>query len=438
MMEINRFTIVLALTMIFLLQSCGKTSEIEIVNSDIANFWIAYDKIRATNDTVKKRKLLKQHFIDKASAGQKKMFEVRNYTVEEYLDVIEKYPKFWNSLRPNTKNFEEHNKEVLKAISKLKAVYPEMKKSSVYFTMGAFRSPGTGIDSTLILGSEFALGNLEINTTEFKRTKDHIVDYHKIDPLKYLQSLSIHEYIHTQQNYPVYNILSWTLYEGIAEFIGTQITEQASPWSAFTYGPENEDFVKEVFESQMFDSGNMDNWLWSANNQFGHRDLGYYIGYSIAKIHYEKSSNKKQAIKELIELDYENEVAVERIVDDTNFFSISLKELYAKYELERPKVLGIKQFKNGSIEVDPSISLVTIKFSAPMNPNYRGFDFGPLGEENAMKLHKFIGFSKDSTSLSFHVKLEPNKRYQLQLPHKFKSNKGFRMKPYLIDFATSN
>ena len=433
-MKTNNF--VLIAFVFFLLLSCNNEETTQIISSDIDNFWVAYDKINATNDTILKRKYLKEHFIDKASIGQKKMFALRNYTPKEYLDVIKKYPKFWTSLRKNTLDFKPHNAEILKGISKLRAVYPEMKNSSVYYTMGAFRSPGTGVDSTLILGSEFALGDLTINTTEFKGDKEHIIAYHNIDPLKYLQSLSIHEYIHTQQNFPVYNILSWTLYEGIAEFIGTHLTEQKSPWSAFKYGPENEKFVKDTYEHQLFDSGNMDNWLWSNNNQFGHRDLGYYVGYSIAKIYYENSKDKSLAIKQLIELDYEDETEVERIVNSTNYLSGTLAALYKSYETNRPQVLGIKQFKNGSLDVDASIKLVTIQFSKPMNPDRRGFDFGPLGRENAMIMTKYIGFSEDKTEVRFEVNLEPNKKYQLQLPSKFMDTSGLFIKPYLIDFHT--
>ena len=438
--ETNRILKTIHCTLIasifFFLLSCKNEETTQIISSDIDNFWVAYDKIKSTDDTLLKQKYLQENFIDKASLGQEKMFEVRNYTVEEYLDAIKKYPKFWTSLRKNTLDFTHHNAEILKGIAKLRAVYPEMKNSPVYYTMGAFRSPGTGVDRILILGTEFALGDLNIDTSEFKGDKEHIITYHNIDPLQYLQSLSIHEYIHTQQNYPVYNILSWTLYEGIAEFIGTHLTAQKSPWSAFRYGPQNEEFVKNTFEHQLFDSGNMDNWLWSNNNQFGHRDLGYFIGYSIAKIYYEKADDKNLAIKQLIELDYENETEVERLVNGTNYFSGTLEELYNRYESNRPKVLGIKQFKNGSLDVDASITLVTIQFSEPMNPNHRGFDFGPLGKENAMIMTKYIGFSKDSTEVSFEVNLESNKKYQLQLPSKFMDLSGHFIKPYLIEFKT--
>lgn len=164
--------------------------------------------------------------------------------------------------------------------------------------------------------------------------------------------------------------------------------------------------------------------------------MGYYIGYKIAKIYYENASDKNLAIKQLIELDYEDELEVERIVNSTNYFPGTLEALYSRYEANRPKVLRIKQFENGSLDVDAAIKLVTIQFSEPMNPNHRGFDFGPLGEENALIMTKYIGFSEDKTEVSFEVNLEPNKKYQLQLPSKFMDESGHFIKPYLIDFKT--
>jgi hypothetical protein len=68
----------------------------------------------------------------------------------------------------------------------------------------------------------------------------------------------------------------------------------------------------------------------------------------------------------------------------------------------------------------------------------RGFDFGPLGADNAMRLSKYLGFSEDGQSIRFGVQLEPNKRYQLQFPRKFQDVSGAPMKPYLIDFKTDS
>lgn len=98
----------------------------------------------------------------------------------------------------------------------------------------------------------------------------------------------------------------------------------------------------------------------------------------------------------------------------------------------------IDPFDNGSQTVSPRVSEVRIVFSEPMDTLSRGFDFGPLGADNGMRLSKYLGFSEDGRSIRFNVQLEPNKRYQLQLPRKFENVSGVPMKPYLIDFKTDS
>jgi len=430
------FTIFLLTSCSLLVCSCSQ-EKFKISHVDIDNFWSAYDKIISTTDTTEQRQYLEKYFIAPASLGQKKMFELRNYTPEDYLTIIEKYPQFWNSLRTNSLDYTNNNKKIQKGLRKLSKVYPHETKTPIYYTVGAFRSPGTGIKDFVMLGSEYALGNLETKTGEFVGNMDNVVAYHTIDASKHLESLSIHEYVHSLQNEPVYDLLSQCLYEGIGELIGTELSQTPSPWPAFEYGDKNTDFVFDEFEKDMFDTRNMGNWFWNdKNNVFGQRDVGYFAGYKMVKTYYDQATDKKQAIRDLIELNYEDEDQVERIVDKTGLLSTSLDELYSKYEAARPAVMGIKQFDNGSMVVDPSTKLVTIQFSEPMDPNRRGFDFGPLGKEHAMMISKYIGFSADSTEVSFEVDLKPGRKYQLQLPSKFMAKSGYYTKPYLIDFHT--
>ena len=58
--------------------------------------------------------------------------------------------------------------------------------------------------------------------------------------------------------------------------------EQPSNTPAIAYGESNPK-VREKFEKEMFFQKTQD-WLWSNSpNEFGVRDLGYYVGYAIAK-----------------------------------------------------------------------------------------------------------------------------------------------------------
>jgi hypothetical protein len=76
----------------------------KFISTDIDNFWIAYDKIISTNDSVQQYSILKEFYLNKATLGLKSISEVRNYTEKDFINAINNYPKFWNSIRANTLN----------------------------------------------------------------------------------------------------------------------------------------------------------------------------------------------------------------------------------------------------------------------------------------------------------------------------------------------
>ena len=77
--------------------NCDKTPKVqqEIINTDIKNFWKAYDNILAVNDSTLQLKYLEEYFLDKATEGQQGMIRARNYTPKEYLNAIKSYPRFY-------------------------------------------------------------------------------------------------------------------------------------------------------------------------------------------------------------------------------------------------------------------------------------------------------------------------------------------------------
>ena len=177
------------------------------------------------------------------------MINERRYTTDGYKNSILKRPKFWNSLRKNVKTVDRFSEELKIGIDKLHKIYPNLRHSTIFYTVGNHRSPGTGVDSLILIGSEFALGD---STTIVEELPSYNQDYYKINPINHLQFLCVHEYVHTQQKPMVHNLLSLTLYEGIAEFVAIKATGQNSPWKAFVYGPENEKKILDKFESDMF------------------------------------------------------------------------------------------------------------------------------------------------------------------------------------------
>lgn len=391
-----------------------------IVTTDIDNFWTAYDKIVATKDSAEQLEILNKEFIEKASIGQQAMFKARRYAPQEYIDSISKRREYWDSIRSNTAKARDFAKEFEEGIEKLRIIYPELKPANIYFTVGVFRSGGTTDGNNILIGSEIVFANDE--------------------SMKDLAFTNVHEYVHTQQkDGENENLMERSVKEGIAEFVTVKALNVVSPNPPIILGKTKEPRLKNVFASQMFNP-TYGFWLYSsAKNEFDLRDLGYYVGYVMAEKHYEKAKDKKLAIKELIELDFNNHEQIVKYVDSTGYFSKSVAKLRIDFEKNRPKVVGIKPFKNGSKKVSPTVSQVTIEFSKPMHKNYRNFRFGPLGENNAMRIKRFIGLSEDGKSVSVEIEpLKPNIRYQLLVGEGFRDLNEIQIKPYLIDFTTAD
>lgn len=413
----------------------GQSFKQTFISTDIDNFLKAYDKITSTNDTVVQYQYLQELYIDKGSDGLKSLMLVRNYTPREILSYINDCPLFWKSIRNNLLTLSNMYGEIETDIRRLKLAYPNLKQVPIYFSVGAFRTNGTVHENKVLIACETALADEHTDIHELPEWRQPF--YKTQQPRKNLALLCTHEYIHTQQKPLVYNLVSMCLYEGIAEFISCKVTYKKS-LTPIDFGKTHEEEIKKQFVEDLFIMSNDYNWLWGENrNQFQMRDLGYYIGYEIAERYYDLSSDKSKAIQELIELDYENEQEVERIVDATNFLPQKLQLLNVAYEKQRPTIVGILPFANGSKDVNPGKLIITFNFSEPLNGQNAGMDYGPLGEQTLPPINQESRrWADDKKSYSFEVNLAPKQHYQLLITNGFMKENQIRLKPYLIEFWT--
>lgn len=419
-----------------LIISCNQTTE-NVITTDIDNFWNAYDSIVSTSDSAAQMRYLQTLYLDKGTPGLSAIMAARNYTAAEYLAAIHAYPKFWQSVRPNMEKAKTLGNEINQGIEQLRAIYPDLKPAKVYFTVGVFLTGGTTMDSLVLIGSEVSMTNNMTITEEFPEEIAHLKPHFANNPIDDIVFLNVHEFVHTQQKTALEaNLLTQCLREGVAEFIAEKATKQTSKAPAIIYGNANKNKVKQQFLKEMF-NGYYRYWLWSNyENEFKTRDLGYFLGYDMAKHFYNKTADKQAAIKTLIELDYTNDKTVEDFIDKMTYFDEPIAKLKTAYQKNRPKVVNIVEFKNGDKNVNPNIKQVSLEFSTKMDTRFRGFELGDLGEQNVMSVKNIIGWSNDDKTFTFEVNLEPNKQYQLVVSHGFSSVEGVELEDYLIDFWT--
>lgn len=408
-----------------------------VVTSDIERFWEAHDAITATGDSVAQYRLLNELFLEPGSSGLEALMERRGYTPESYVRAIRDYPRFWASVRANTLRADGYADETEQGIARLRALYPALRPAQIYFTVGALRTGGTTLDSLVLIGSEVAMADSSVVTEELPdRLGENLRRYFDMNPIDDLVLLNVHEYVHTQQGPFGASLLAVALQEGVAEYVSVRATERPSATPAVAFGEANEERVRDRFATEMF-SGRWNDWLYNdLSNEFGVRDLGYYVGYAIAERYVERSEDEGRAVARLIELDYQDPLAVEAVVEASRYFDRPLDGLRAAYERDRPTVVGISGFENEARDVDPSTAEMTLTFSAPMSPRFRGFDYGPLGEDHVLRITRFVGWSEDRREVTVEIELRPEWRHQLTVSDQFRDDAGRALRPYVVDITT--
>lgn len=416
-------------------------AQIPIDTSDISLFWEAYEAVVSSADSVEQLDLLQQMYLSKGSAGLAGMVAVRRYAPDDFIQAMMSYPAYWQSLRGRSPISPADAQRMQQYFAQLQAVYPALQPAKVYFPVGGFKSAGTyqrrsepGEPHKILLGAEYYLSDAQTPLHELPQNLQWAMqNYRPYD----LPLIALHEYIHTQQKpWENYSIVHLAVGEGVAEFISTLLT--GAPYSpSVRFGKANAERVRDRFVVEMLRDDDVWNWLWNVNeNELGERDLAYYIGYEICERYYNRAADKQAAIRELIELDYADDAAFARVLDESGYLPWSWEEIGRRYEAQRPSIKRVLQFENGSQRVSPKTKQITVEFSEPIGC-CRNFDYDESLPGAWLKIKSIVGWSADQTQFTFEVEdLQPHTEYHLILSNFAKADGGNRSVPYVLRFKT--
>jgi len=114
-----------------------------------------------------------------------------------------------------------------------------------------------------------------------------------------------HEYIHVQQvralvddEHPT--VLEAALIEGAAEFMAEKISGGISDPGVWSKARGHETEIEAAFVPDE-DKTELSKWLYNGTiDEAG--DLGYWVGYRIVKSYYQHATDKRQAIRDILEM----------------------------------------------------------------------------------------------------------------------------------------
>jgi hypothetical protein len=411
----------------------------KVFTSDIDHFWTAFDSTQTTTDSLQQLHFIQTLYIDKGTPGLMAFMQARNYSAPLWVKLIRQYPKFWQSIRPNTISVKSRASEIEASIQRFKQLYPPLSNAKMYFTVGGLRSGGTTKDSMILIGTEIATGDPGTDVSEFKNK--WLAGVFQGQKISNIVPLNIHEYVHTQQHIhgQEEDLLGATLAEGSADFITELVMGKPMQNNYIVYGRVHEAELKKAFVPEMFSTATLHNWLYNGSDAKDMADLGYFMGYAICGAYYGQAKDKAQAIRAIIELDYSDTAATAKFLRQSGFLTEPYDKaaLMAAIEKKMPVVSGLAPFANGDSAVDPSLKEMTLQFSFAMDDKAGySINYGDKGKDT-YPITKVTGFSADKRSLTLQVALQPGHEYEFVCTDlAFRSAEGYSLKTYTVRFRT--
>ena len=264
------------------------------VTSDIDLFWAAYDKAKPENDLI----VYRDEYLKKGSPGLQEFTRLRIGSSCNLVSAINASPKYYAALRAYSRKVSAYEKQMRAGLYKLKEIYPEAVFPDVYFVVGRMNSGGTLSNKGLLIGVDMYGKNDGVST-------EGLSDWLKAVtlPTDRLPFIVAHELVHYQQkNAAGDTLLARALGEGVADFVAELTAGGHINQHLHAYGNPIEKELWLEFKREMSGT-DVGNWLYQGEKAVRRpADLGYYMGYKIAESFYKNAKDKKQAVKDILEI----------------------------------------------------------------------------------------------------------------------------------------
>jgi Predicted Zn-dependent protease (DUF2268) len=253
---------------------------------DVERFYEVYDAAgeHPTADQ------LQHDYIDPGSGGLHQFAELRNISGTTIAETLVKHPEIYSSARRCMVVLPRVRRRLELALRVLGRLYPEARFPPVTIAVGRGKPVAVGSSVTGVQVGLEALCATEYLNSNVEDRFVHVV---------------AHEFAHVQQVPALVDdenatVLEGSLNEGAAEFTAELISGEVA-YSYFrksTKGHEKE--IETAFASDE-DKTDRSQWL---NNGTREKpgDLGYWVGYRIVKSYYQHASDKRQALREILEM----------------------------------------------------------------------------------------------------------------------------------------
>ncbi|MFC3714296.1 DUF2268 domain-containing putative Zn-dependent protease [Sphingoaurantiacus capsulatus] len=260
----------------------------DIRTEDVERFYALYDAAGGKPTA----EVLQRDYLDKGTPGLKEFARLRRITGERIAAAIAQTPKVYTDARDCAALLPKITARLSASLTRLGEIYPEASFPPVTLTIGRSRPVGVANATGVYIGLE-ALCAWEMPDPDRENRFVHVI---------------AHEFVHVQQpgaqvEDDKASVLHASLLEGGAELIGELMSGSLSYKHLLTATRGREKEFETAFLADIDKPAMGSNWLYNGlGTPENPTDLGYWIGYRIAKAYYAKAQDKRAAVKAIIEM----------------------------------------------------------------------------------------------------------------------------------------
>jgi hypothetical protein len=207
---------------------------------------------------------------------------------------------YYQSIRHNTLTVNTLESSIRAGFRQLDAMYDDAVFPDVYFVIGGMSTGGTTSQRGLLIGTELYSLSSAPHLDELTAWQRSVVR-----PLDVLPAIVVHELIHYQQRYGTTSrtLLAQSVIEGSADYLSELITSKTINGHLEAYAAPREAELWREFEAAM-NGNDVSRWLYNGgtltDSATRPADLGYWIGARITRAYYDRATDKRTAVRDIL------------------------------------------------------------------------------------------------------------------------------------------
>lgn len=263
----------------------------EIRIADVELFYRVYDDAKGTPSA----QTLQIDYLNAGSDGLRQFIPNRIVSAARLAETIDKKRETYERARTCAAELPDVRSRLAASLKKLGEIYPAAKFPPVTMLIGRGNTGGTPGKAGVLIGVETICA----------------ADWMQPDVGDRLVHLIAHEYAHVQQ--PIveriedptdgtHTVLEVSLGEGIAELVAELTSGSVSNAHLQRYAAAREQEIERAFLADA-EKTDLSAWLYNGRGTADRPgDLGYWVGYRIARQFYERAPDKHAAVRELLDM----------------------------------------------------------------------------------------------------------------------------------------